>query len=116
MPSEGAAPPTLRSLVHDRLRRVRGVVVSPSMFGAGDAYWCNGKEIAHFENESVLEVRLTQGEIRERREELKADRRVELRPSGADWLTVRLASSSDVAFALALVRVAARAHRPSDGR
>ena len=85
------------------------------MFGTGDAYWCNGKEIAHFESDTVIEVRLTKAEIRERRERLEADPRVELRPSGADWITVTLASTRDVAFVVDLVRVAVKAHRPPPG-
>ena len=59
--------PELRAHVDDRLRRVRGLVVSDAMFGTGDAYWCNGKEVAHFESNTVIEVRLTKAEIRERR-------------------------------------------------
>jgi len=85
------------------------------MFGTGDAYWCNGKEIAHFENDAVIEVRLTKAVIRERRDALKADARVELRPSGADWITVRLTSPPDVTFVVDLVRAAAKAHQPAPG-
>ena len=107
--------PDLRAHVDDRLRRVRGLVVSDAMFGTGDAYWCNGKEVAHFESNTVIEVRLTKPEIRDRRERLKADARVELRPSGADWITVTLASPRDVAFVVDLVRVAVKAHRPPPG-
>ncbi|MEY2459251.1 MAG: hypothetical protein QOG30_1081 [Acidimicrobiaceae bacterium] len=46
-----------------RLSRITGVVVSDSMFGDGDAYWVNGKEIAHFEGDGVIEVRLTKAEM-----------------------------------------------------
>ena len=107
---------TLRTIVDDQLRRVRGVVLSESMFGHGNAYWCNGKEIAHFEGESVLEVRLTRAVIRERRGKLEVDPRIELRPSGADWITVRLASDADVTFVVDVVRAAAKAHRPPPGQ
>ena len=107
--------PAVRRVLEDRLGRVRRLVVSESMFGEGDAYWCNGKEIAHFENESVIEVRLTKAVIRERRARLEADPRVELRPSGADWITVRFTSDADVTFVLGLVRAAVKAHRPPPG-
>jgi hypothetical protein len=39
------------------LGAIDGVVVSESMIRNGDAYWCNGKEIAHLEHggaEAVL--------------------------------------------------------------
>jgi hypothetical protein len=103
-----------RTLEH-RLAVISGVSVSESMFGRGDAYWVNGKEIAHFEGVGVIEVRLTRGFIRARRRELKADGRVELRPSGADWITVRFGDEADEAFVVGLVTAAAEAHRPPAG-
>jgi hypothetical protein len=53
--------------------------------------------------------------ISELRGLLGADERVELRRSGADWVTVRYASGADVAFVAALVDAAAAAHRPPPG-
>lgn len=85
------------------------------MFGGGAAYWVNGKEIAHFETHDVIEVRLTRAVIRERRAALKADDRVTLRPSGADWLTVRIKTGADIDFIIELVSEAERAHRPPPG-
>jgi len=105
--------PELRAALAGRLRRLRGIVVSESMFGNGDAYWCNGTEIAHFENDAVIEVRLTKAVIRDRRAALQADPRVVLRPGGADWMTVLLTSEADVAFVVALVRSAVAIHRPA---
>ena len=105
----------LRVALDDRLRRIRGVAVSRSMFGDRDAYWCNGKEIAHFERGSALEIRLTKAEIRDRRERLKTDPRVLLRPSGADWMTVQPTSTADIRFVVELVRIAVKAHRPAPG-
>jgi hypothetical protein len=103
-----------RTLEH-RLAAIDGVSVSESMFGNGDAYWVNSKEIAHFEGVGVIEVRLTRAVIRERRPELKADARAELRPSGADWITVRFGDEADEAFVVGLVTAAAEAHRPPRG-
>jgi predicted dehydrogenase len=97
--------------VEDRISAIDDVIVSESMFGHGDAYWVNGKEIAHFEDEGVIEVRLTRAAIRDRRPAFKIDERVELRPSGADWITVRFATRGDVDFVAELVDVAAVAHR-----
>jgi hypothetical protein len=104
-----------RRTLERRLAAIDGVSVSESMFGNGDAYWVNGKEIAHFEGVGVIEVRLTRVAIRERRPELKADPRVELRPSGADWITVRFDHDEDAAFVEELVTVATNAHRPPPG-
>ena len=104
-----------RKTLEDRLAAVDGVIVSESMFGARDAYWVNGKEIAHFETDGVIEVRLTKAVIRERRTALKADARVELRPSGADWITVRFVDETDAAFVVELVTSAAKSHQPPAG-
>ena len=105
----------LRSDLEARLSTIDDVMVSESMFGGGDAFWVNGKEIAHFHDAAVIEVRLTRAAIRERRAEFKADERVELRPSGADWMTVCFKTPVDVAFVFELVSIAARVHRPADG-
>jgi hypothetical protein len=105
----------LVAAVHRRLKAVPGVDVGESMFGHGSAYWVNGKEIAHVEGDGDIEVRLTRAVIGERRRALKADDRVRLRPSGADWITVRCASTADVAFVLELVTAAEQAHRPPPG-
>src|SRR5260221_4205178 len=87
-----------------RLSRLPGVMTGESMFGHGLAYWVNGTEIAHFEGDGIVEVRLTKAVIRGRRGELKVDPRVELRRSGADWIIVRFREPSDVDFVVDLVR------------
>lgn len=106
---------TSHRAVKDRLAKIAGVAVSDSMFGDGDAFWVNGKEIAHFEGAGVIELRLTKVEISARRAALKADDRVELRRSGADWITIRFRSHADAAFVAELVAVAADAHKPPAG-
>lgn len=98
-----------------RLCAIDGVMVSESMFGNGDAYWVNGKEIAHFEREGVIEVRLTRRVIRDHRAAFRADDRVELRPSGADWIRLRFNSHNDVVFVVDMVTTAANAHQPAPG-
>ena len=105
-----------RSDLENRLREIAAVIVSDSMFGHGNAYWVNGTEIAHFESDDVIEVRLTRPEIRERRPAFKADDRVELRPSGADWIVVRFNSPDDISFVVELVAIAAHAHQPPSGK
>src|ERR1051326_5200649 len=96
-----------------RLAKLPGITESESMFGHGSAYWANGKEIAHFEADGVIEVRLTRSVLRDRRSALKADPRVFLRPSGADWITVRFATAADIDFVVELVTLAEGAHRPA---
>lgn len=98
-----------------RLAAIDGVEVSESMFGHGDAFWVNGKEIAHLESDRVIEVRLTRAVIRDRRPALKADSRIELRRSGADWITIRMQDASDDELVVELVTLAADAHRPPAG-
>ena len=107
--------PNARHRLEARLSGIEGVVLSESMFGNGDAYWCHGKEIVHFEHDGRVEVRLTRAVIRERRSNLRADDRVELRRSGADWITVRCESDGDVALVAELAEVAASVHRPPPG-
>lgn len=105
----------LRKRLTARLRRVEGVVESPSTFGPGHAFWCSGKEIAHFDAADVVDVRLTKSVIRELRPLLRNDQRVELRKAGSDWIAVHVSSSDDIAFVVELAERAARAHRAGAG-
>lgn len=108
------APP-LRDRVRRALLRAEGVSESPSMFTDALAFWVDGKEIAHFDADDVLDLRLTRAVIREHRARLKADARVTLRRSGGDWVEVRFAGAEDVAFVGELAELAAAAHRPAPG-
>lgn len=74
--------------LRDAIAAIDGVIEAPSRYKESLAYWVNGKEIAHFESEEFLDIRLTRAEIRARRAELKASPAVELRPSTSDWITV----------------------------
>jgi hypothetical protein len=103
------------SAFQDRLRGaiagLDGVTESESMFKDAKAYWVNGKEIAHFDGDDVIDIRLTRALIRARR----ADQRVELRSSSSDWISVRIAEPGDVTFAADLAESAADAHRAQPG-
>lgn len=110
------AMPSLREEVERKLRQLDGAVEGESMFSDGQAWWVNGKEIAHFHTDDELEIRLTKAVIREQRAALKADDRVTLRPSGADWITVTVTTAKDVTFVVTLVEQAAAAHRPPPGQ
>lgn len=105
----------LQAELREALTTIDSLLEGESMFSDRDAYWANGTEVVHFESDGAVEVRLTKGVISARRAALKADSRVELRRSGADWLTVHMAEAADIAFVVDLVRAAERAHRPADG-
>jgi hypothetical protein len=75
----------------------------------------NDTEVAHFDGDDVVDLRLTRSVIRERRQELKADPRVTLRRSGSDWLQLRFQTVADVEFAVTLMEAAVAAHRPPGG-
>ena len=75
----------------------------------------NGTEIAHFEGERAIDIRVTRAVIRDRRAELKADARVRLRASGSDWLTVELSGADATTFVVELVEAAVSAHRAAPG-
>jgi hypothetical protein len=97
------------------LCRIDGVIEGESAFKDGPALWVNGKEIAHFEGERAIDLRLTRAEIRARRAELTADPRVSLRSASSDWITVEFADPRDEDFVRELTEIAAAAHRPGDG-
>ncbi|SNT48945.1 hypothetical protein SAMN05421812_107157 [Asanoa hainanensis] len=100
--------------LRDALAGLDGVVEARSAFKDETAYWVNGKEIAHFEGERAIDIRLTRAGIRDRRQELRADPRVRLRPTASDWLTVEFAAA-DEEFVVALVEAAAAVHRAPTG-
>ena len=64
----------------------------------------------------TFDVRLTRGVIRQLRDRLRSDPRVQLRASSSsDWVEVEVPSTSDEALLTELVALAARAHLPPDG-
>ena len=105
----------LESRVRKRLLAIDGFVEGESVFSAGAGYWVNGKQVAHFMDDTVLQLRLTRGVIRDQRARLRADERVELRHGASDWIKIRLTKASDVALVSELAELAAAAHRPAKG-
>ncbi|MCH7844385.1 MAG: DUF5519 family protein [Acidobacteria bacterium] len=101
--------------VRDAIAGIPGVVESQSMFKDDLGYWVHGKEIAHFENDDLIEIRLTRAVIRTRHEGLQGDPRIDLRYSGSDWIVLRLSTSEDLTLVVELVEEAAAAHRPLQG-
>jgi Luciferase len=102
-----------RNALRDAIAAIDGVVESESAFKDDLAYWVNGTEIAHFESDTALDVRLTRPVIREHRIELRAESRVRLRASSSDWITVDFGGGLDLA--VRLVTWAVRAHRAPVG-
>jgi len=91
-----------------------GVAVSEGAFSPGPAIWVGRRELAHFDADDTLDVRLTWRLISERRAELRSDVPVALRPGSSDWIDVTIANESDRSFAVgSLVR---RRHRPTGDR
>jgi hypothetical protein len=93
--------------------RMRGVSLRPSRFkgrGHRDALWLGTREIAHCHNGQV-DVRLTRAVVRELRDELRADARIDLRGPGYDWILVRVRRTADVDRAIELLRHAIRVAR-----
>jgi len=99
--------------LRDILLTVDGVYEAPSRYKDDLAYWVERTEIAHLESDSTLDLRLTRAVVRDQRARLRADPRVRLRPSSADWLTVETSGPADAEFIRELVELAAAAHRPS---
>src|SRR5439155_1930590 len=92
--------------------RMRGVQLRSSRFKKGhtDALWLGTREIAHHHNGQV-DVRLTRAVVRELRDELRSDARIDLRGAGFDWILVRVRTRADVERALELLRYATHAAR-----
>jgi hypothetical protein len=97
----------------DRWAALDPAVVGEGAFGAGPAVWVGKREIAHFDDESTLDVRLTRSVIRARRSQLVADPRIRLRSGGSDWLEVRIRSSPDMDLAVKLIQDAIEANLPA---
>ncbi|HUG21592.1 luciferase family protein [Piscinibacter sp.] len=96
------------------LLAVPGMEEGESSWSDGPALWVNGKQIANFTGDGLLEVRLTKSVIRALKERLAADRRIEVRKS-ADWVRISIYSLEQRGIILELVKAAAAAHRPPAG-
>jgi hypothetical protein len=103
--------------LHAALRAIEGVEERPSRFIDGPALWVGGMEIAHFDDDVVMDIRLTRALIRARRSELRANPAVTLRASSsADWLEVTVTDADAEMLCIELVGAAARAHADPSAR
>jgi hypothetical protein len=96
-----------------RCAELEGAAVGEGAFGPGTAVWVGKREVAHFDTEEVLDIRLTKSLIRSRRSDLRDDERIRLRRGTSDWLEFRVRDQSDVDDALSLIRDAVRANLPT---
>ena len=94
----------------ERCDAIEHAALGEGAFSPGPAVWVGKREVAHFDSNGALDVRLTKQLIRDRRDELKNDDRISLRGSGSDWVEVRVASKSDADFAFSLVEAAVAAN------
>jgi hypothetical protein len=96
------------------LVREEGVHEDRSSFKDAPSLWVDSTEVAHWDDDKTLDIRLTRAVIRARRPEFRADPRVKLRQSSsADWLELGIRGPGDHTFALELLREAVDAHRPT---
>jgi hypothetical protein len=86
-----------------RLGLLDGGSISEGAFSPGPALWVGKREVAHFDDDQTLDVRLTKEVIRNRRAALRVDGRITFRRGSSDWLEVRIESEADMEFALSLV-------------
>jgi Family of unknown function (DUF5519) len=98
--------------LRQELASIEGVVEARSSFADRRAWWTDGREIAHFDEDAVVDIRLTAPVIRARRSELAAHPEITFRrSSGADWVEVRVSSPEAQRLAIELVREAVVANR-----
>jgi hypothetical protein len=100
--------------VRSALLKIDGVLESPGVFGEGDGFWVNGKQMGNWRGDAEIELRLTRPVIRVHQDRLRVDHRVHIRGS-SDWLTVTFESNKDVPFVAELGELAAAAHRAGPG-
>ncbi len=90
-----------------------GTAMGAGAFAPGPALWVGRREIAHFDDERTLDVRLTKAVIRQRRDEFESDERIALRRNASDWLEVSIGSADDAEWARRVVRDAVEANLPT---
>jgi hypothetical protein len=80
-----------------------GVMEASSRWTRGPAWLLNGREIMHLHGANTADLRLTREVIRQRRDRLESDPRVDLRAHGGDWIQVRFRRRSDLELAFGLL-------------
>lgn len=105
---------TLRDELRSRLLATDGVLPGGAVFGGLEGFWIDAKLVAEVMDATRVQLRLTKPLIRELRPRLEGDARVELRKT-SDWVTLRLRTKADAAFAGELIGLAAPLYAPAPG-
>lgn len=79
-----------------RLLALPGVEERRSRFADKPALFFGGREFFHLDEPGLADVRLGRKTIRSRIDDLRSDRRIELRTGSSDWIHVRFRSGDDV--------------------
>lgn len=129
MADSGEMGATVRQRVHKAILAVDDVLEGLSIFRTdessewalrsasrwGTAFFVDSRQMAEFGEGNTIGIRLSREVIREHRERLKADPRVDLRRSGSDWVIVTFRRATDIPFVIELVELAAACYRPPPG-
>lgn len=90
---------------------IDGVICSPSAFSDADAWWVNGKEIAHLDDGHTVDIRIGRKHISARRDDL----RVRARSKGSDWCEVDVTEVALIEERSELVASQHRVEHPNEG-
>jgi len=93
----------IQDVLINNLLDLPGMEERRSRWQESDALWYRGKEILHFDQTDLVDLRLGRKAIRTYRETHLDDPRVRLRGQ-SDWVNVRLTSAEDADFIVGLVR------------
>jgi hypothetical protein len=94
---------TLQDALLNRLLTIPGMEERGSKWQDSDALRYRGKEIIHFDQPNLVDLRLGRRAIQEHRGVELKDDRVKIRGQ-SDWVNVRLEVPEDVEFVIGLVR------------
>jgi hypothetical protein len=105
---------TLQDELWAHLLAIPGMEEGESSWSDGPALWVNGKQVANFSGENVLELRLTRPVIRAIKERLAGDTGIDVRKN-SDWVRIAIVSTEQRGLILELAEAAAAVHRPAAG-
>lgn len=94
--------PSGRDALINNLLALPGMEGGKSRWQEEEAVWYRGKEILHFDQPDLVDLRLGRKAIKAYREARLDDPRVKLRGQ-SDWINVQLESPEDVDFIVELV-------------
>jgi hypothetical protein len=101
---------SVRGDIERRLSSIPGLTPRESRYGHGLAFYVGRREVVHFHGDQRMDVRLTEGVIRQRRREGGLDDRVTPEGGAPNWVKVRVSDAKDIALAVVLAEEAVRAN------